>query len=198
MMSVGLHMRSIAHPARAVGLERLLDYEARRRGITRRVDIARHWIATHPYPGKGLNGEACKLLFFQRRPGDDDRACGALLVRGERNTRMNTRFKSDRTMALTAARGPVANALVTPEDAAATYGAGYPAPSGSAACNFPDVAFTLIVDLRRIRRLCAGLPARRRAPHLHARTQRQDRRHRPTDGRRIGEETGMSWQPTAT
>jgi hypothetical protein len=23
--------------------------------ITRRVDIARHWVATHPYPGKGLN-----------------------------------------------------------------------------------------------------------------------------------------------
>jgi allantoinase len=23
--------------------------------ITRRRDIARHWIATHPYPGKGLN-----------------------------------------------------------------------------------------------------------------------------------------------
>ena len=23
--------------------------------ITRRVDIAHHWIKTHPYPGKGLN-----------------------------------------------------------------------------------------------------------------------------------------------
>jgi allantoinase len=23
--------------------------------ITKRVDIARHWIKTHPYPGKGLN-----------------------------------------------------------------------------------------------------------------------------------------------
>ena len=33
MMSVGLHMRLIGHPARAAGLERLLDYvaEARRR-----------------------------------------------------------------------------------------------------------------------------------------------------------------------
>ena len=57
MMSVGLHMRLIGHPARAVGLQRLLDYMMARKGvwITRRVDIARHWAAVHPYPGKGLN-----------------------------------------------------------------------------------------------------------------------------------------------
>ncbi len=57
MMSVGLHMRLIGHPARAAGLERLLDYIARHDGVwvTRRIDIARHWAATHPYPGKGLN-----------------------------------------------------------------------------------------------------------------------------------------------
>jgi len=57
MMSVGLHMRLIGHPARAAGLERLLDHVMRRDGvwITRRLDIARHWMATHPYPGKGLN-----------------------------------------------------------------------------------------------------------------------------------------------
>lgn len=57
MMSVGLHMRLIGHPARAAGLERLLDYMMQRKDvwITRRIDIARHWIETHPYPGKGLN-----------------------------------------------------------------------------------------------------------------------------------------------
>jgi peptidoglycan/xylan/chitin deacetylase (PgdA/CDA1 family) len=57
MMSVGLHQRLIGHPARAVGLQRLLDYMMRKQDvwITRRVDIARHWVATHPYPGKGLN-----------------------------------------------------------------------------------------------------------------------------------------------
>jgi allantoinase len=56
-MSVGLHMRMIGHPARAAGLERLLDYMLKQDGvwITRRLDIARHWIATHPYPGHGLN-----------------------------------------------------------------------------------------------------------------------------------------------
>jgi peptidoglycan/xylan/chitin deacetylase (PgdA/CDA1 family) len=57
MMSIGLHMRMIGHPARAAGLERLLDYMLKQDGvwITRRLDIARHWIATRPYPGHGLN-----------------------------------------------------------------------------------------------------------------------------------------------
>jgi allantoinase len=57
MMSVGLHMRLIGHPARAAGLERLLDYIGKQDGawVTRRLDIARHWMTTHPYPGKGLN-----------------------------------------------------------------------------------------------------------------------------------------------
>jgi len=57
MMSVGLHMRLIGHPARAAGLERLLDHMLKQKGvwISRRLDIARHWIKTHPYPGKGLN-----------------------------------------------------------------------------------------------------------------------------------------------
>ena len=57
MMSVGLHMRLIGHPARAAGLERLLDHIGKHKDvwITRRVEIARHWIATHPYSGAGLN-----------------------------------------------------------------------------------------------------------------------------------------------
>lgn len=57
MMSVGLHMRLIGHPARAMGLARLLDHISTRRNvwICRRSDIARHWLAKHPYPGKGLN-----------------------------------------------------------------------------------------------------------------------------------------------
>jgi allantoinase len=53
MMSVGLHMRLVGHPARASGLERFLDYVQGHEGvwITRRLDIARHWQATHPFPG---------------------------------------------------------------------------------------------------------------------------------------------------
>ena len=57
MMSVGLHMRLIGHPARAAGLARLLDHIARhdRVWVTGRSAIAKHWAATHPYPGHGLN-----------------------------------------------------------------------------------------------------------------------------------------------
>jgi len=51
MMSVGMHMRLLGHPARAAGLQRFLDYVAGHAGvwITRRGDIARHWMATHPF-----------------------------------------------------------------------------------------------------------------------------------------------------
>ncbi len=51
MMSLGLHMRLIGHPSRAAGLERALDYITKHSGvwICRRIDIARHWIATHPH-----------------------------------------------------------------------------------------------------------------------------------------------------
>ena len=57
MMSVGLHPRLIGHPARAMGLKRFLDYVTAKPDVwvTRRVDIARHWIETHPYSGRGLN-----------------------------------------------------------------------------------------------------------------------------------------------
>jgi allantoinase len=50
MMSVGLHMRLIGHPGRAAGLARLLDYVAGFEDvwICSRLDIARHWHATHP------------------------------------------------------------------------------------------------------------------------------------------------------
>jgi allantoinase len=50
MLSVGLHCRLAGRPARAAALMRFLDYVQRhdRVWICRRVDIARHWIATHP------------------------------------------------------------------------------------------------------------------------------------------------------
>lgn len=51
MMSIGLHLRLIGHPSRAAGLERFLDYVQRHEDVwvTRRIDIARHWIKEHPY-----------------------------------------------------------------------------------------------------------------------------------------------------
>jgi putative urate catabolism protein len=53
MLSIGLHPRLIGRPARIASLERFLDYvlEHDYVWICRRVDIARHWISTHPYPG---------------------------------------------------------------------------------------------------------------------------------------------------
>jgi allantoinase len=50
MMSVGLHTRLAGRPGRAAPLERFLDYVKSHDDvwICRRVDIARHWIATHP------------------------------------------------------------------------------------------------------------------------------------------------------
>jgi len=54
MMSLGLHLRLTGHPSRAAGLERVLDYMAGHPDVwfARRLDIARHWIATHPAPGR--------------------------------------------------------------------------------------------------------------------------------------------------
>jgi putative urate catabolism protein len=52
MLSVGLHSRLVGRPARMEALERFLDYIQGQRHvwICRRVEIARHWIDTHPYP----------------------------------------------------------------------------------------------------------------------------------------------------
>ena len=51
MMSIGLHQRLIGHPARAMGLKRLLDYIGGFEDIwvCNRLDIAKHWIKTHPF-----------------------------------------------------------------------------------------------------------------------------------------------------
>ncbi|HZX28561.1 MAG TPA: allantoinase PuuE [Telluria sp.] len=53
MLSIGLHCRLVGRPARAAALARFLDYVQGHEGvwITRRIDIAEHWIATHPYGG---------------------------------------------------------------------------------------------------------------------------------------------------
>jgi len=53
MLSIGLHGRIIGRPARIAALERFLDYVQShdRVWICRRVDIARHWLATHPCEG---------------------------------------------------------------------------------------------------------------------------------------------------
>ena len=51
MLSVGLHCRLAGRPGRIAALERFLDYVLRHESvwICRRIDIARHWIATDPW-----------------------------------------------------------------------------------------------------------------------------------------------------
>jgi putative urate catabolism protein len=54
MLSIGLHARLCGRPGRIAALERFIDHVQRHEDvwICRRVDIARHWIATHPWSGK--------------------------------------------------------------------------------------------------------------------------------------------------
>ena len=51
MMSVGLHCRLVGRPGRFASLKRFLDYVLKhdKTWVCRRVDIARHWHARHPY-----------------------------------------------------------------------------------------------------------------------------------------------------
>jgi chitin deacetylase len=53
MFSIGLHCRLIGRPGRIAGLQRFLDYAQGHDAVwfPRRIDIARHWAATHP-PGR--------------------------------------------------------------------------------------------------------------------------------------------------
>jgi OHCU decarboxylase len=56
MMSVGLHCRLIGRPGRAAALARFLDYVQSHPDawVARRIDIADHWAATHPYVAPNL------------------------------------------------------------------------------------------------------------------------------------------------
>ena len=51
LMSVGLHCRLVGRPGRAAALARFLDYVLShdRVWVCRRIDVARHWMAHHPY-----------------------------------------------------------------------------------------------------------------------------------------------------
>lgn len=53
MMSLGVHLRIIGRPGRIGYFEKFLDHVARHDDVwvTTRLQIARHWEATHPWPG---------------------------------------------------------------------------------------------------------------------------------------------------
>ncbi|HEY1723200.1 MAG TPA: allantoinase PuuE [Magnetospirillaceae bacterium] len=53
MMSIGLHCRLVGRPGRAASLMRFLDHVQKhdKAWVCTRLDIAKHWIAKHPYKG---------------------------------------------------------------------------------------------------------------------------------------------------
>src|ERR1017187_8476816 len=56
MLSVGLHCRLLGRPGRMVGLQRFLDHVQKhdRVWVCKRMDIARHWAAVHPFVELGI------------------------------------------------------------------------------------------------------------------------------------------------
>ncbi|XHS80142.1 allantoinase PuuE [Burkholderiaceae bacterium UC74_6] len=54
MMSIGMHCRLLGRPGRMRALQRFLDHIEKhdRVWVCKRVDIARHWRATHPFDAK--------------------------------------------------------------------------------------------------------------------------------------------------
>jgi chitin deacetylase len=51
MLSIGLHCRLVGRPGKIAGLMRFLDHAQAHEGVwfARRIEIARHWAATHPH-----------------------------------------------------------------------------------------------------------------------------------------------------
>ncbi len=83
MLSIGLHSRLVGRPGRAASLARFLDYvkSHERVWVTRRIDIARHWIAKHPPAGGYVPSRMPRALFtqafgdiFEHTPGIAERA----------------------------------------------------------------------------------------------------------------------------
>ena len=51
MLSIGMHCRLLGRPGRIVALQKILDHIEKHHHVwvCRRVDIAKHWQAVHPY-----------------------------------------------------------------------------------------------------------------------------------------------------
>jgi OHCU decarboxylase len=51
MLNIGLHCRLVGRPGRAASLQRFIDYvqSHEKAWLARRIDIAEHWKAVHPY-----------------------------------------------------------------------------------------------------------------------------------------------------
>ncbi|MDE3238850.1 MAG: allantoinase PuuE [Paracoccaceae bacterium] len=71
MMSIGLHNRLIGRPGKLAGLKRFLDYAQGHAGVwfPRRIDIARHWAATHPHKRIERPSQMTRDRFVERFGG---------------------------------------------------------------------------------------------------------------------------------
>lgn len=71
MFSIGLHCRLIGRPGKIAGLIRFLDYAQGHDGVwfARRIDIARHWAATHPHRRIERPSQMTKQRFVDRFGG---------------------------------------------------------------------------------------------------------------------------------
>lgn len=68
MFSIGLHNRLIGRPGKFAGLKKFLDYAQSHQGVwfPRRIDIARHWAATHPHQRIERPSQMSRDCFVQR------------------------------------------------------------------------------------------------------------------------------------
>ena len=71
MMTIGLHCRLIGRPGRFAALRRFVEYIRSHEDvwIARRIDIARHWIAQHPYQAPSLRPSRMARADFVARFG---------------------------------------------------------------------------------------------------------------------------------
>lgn len=71
MFSIGLHNRLIGRPGKIAGLQKFLDYAQGHQGVwfPRRLDIARHWAATHPHHRIERPSQMTRERFIERFGG---------------------------------------------------------------------------------------------------------------------------------
>lgn len=71
MMSIGLHCRLAGRPGRVAALARFIDYVQRHQKVwlARRIDIAQHWTANHPYVPQAVRPSALDEAAFVERFG---------------------------------------------------------------------------------------------------------------------------------
>ncbi|MFD1510306.1 allantoinase PuuE [Lacimonas salitolerans] len=71
MLSIGLHCRLIGRPGKIAGLQRFIEYIKGFEGVwtPRRIDIARHWAATHPHRRRQRPSQMDRASFVHRFGG---------------------------------------------------------------------------------------------------------------------------------